>query len=63
MIKYLQEITDWSNSEVRIPNHTYIFDGSNCVGYIKEGTTTPYMFKKPSRIFSKKGRSFKEIKV
>jgi len=61
-MKYLQETTDWSNCEVRIPNHIYIFDGSSCVGYIKEGTKDKIMFSKPSRIFSKKGRTFKEVK-
>jgi len=61
-MKYLKETTDWSDAQARIPNHTYIFDGSSCVGYIKEGTTKEIMFNKPSRIFSKKGRTFKEVK-
>jgi hypothetical protein len=59
---YLKETTVW-DTEVRIPNHTYIFNKGACVGYIKEGTTEKIMFKKPSRVFSKRYRTFEEVKV
>jgi len=61
-MKYLKETTVW-DTDVRIPNHTYIFDGSSCVGYIKEGTSEKIMFKKPARGFSKRYRTFKEVKL
>lgn len=61
-MKYFREVTsDWK-CEYRVPNHTYIFDGSSCVGYIKEGTTEEIMFKSPLKQFSKTRRKFVEVK-
>lgn len=57
-LKYLQETTAWSTP---IPNHTYIFDGSSCVGYIKCGTGQVTMFSKASKQFSKTRRQFKDV--
>jgi len=62
-MKYLKEITDDWKVDYRVPSHTYIFDGSACVGYIKEGTTEKVMFNKPSRQFNKRGRKFVEVKL
>ena len=59
-MKYLKETTDWG--DLKVANHTYIFDGSMCVGYIKEGTTEKLFFNKPSKLFSKSRRTFKEVK-
>jgi hypothetical protein len=59
-VKYLKETTDWG--DLKVANHTYIFDGSMCVGYIKEGTTEKQFFNKPSKLFSKSRRTFKEVK-
>ena len=61
--QYLQETTDWSSADCKIPNHTYIFDDDKCIGYIKAGTTEEIMFSKPSTNFSKKGRKFKKVKA
>jgi hypothetical protein len=61
-MKFLKETTKY-DVEYRVPMHTYAFDGSKCVGYIPEGSTELRLFKKPSVNFSKKGRSFKEVKV
>jgi hypothetical protein len=61
-MKYLKEVTaDWK-VEYRVPLHTYIFDGSACIGYIKEGTSEKFMFNKPSAHFNKRGRKFVEVK-
>jgi hypothetical protein len=61
-MKYLKETTVYA-VDYRVPMHTYIMDGTKCVGYIKEGTDEKMMFSKPSVHFSKKGRTFKEIKL
>ena len=60
-IHYMQETTDWSGAHANIPNHTYIFDGAKCIGYIKAGTTEKHFFSKPSSGFSKSGRKFKNV--
>ena len=43
-MKYLKEITKWSESP-ETPNHTYIFnENDENVGYIKTGTTEEIYF-------------------
>ena len=60
-LKYLKETTtDWK-TDYRVPCHTYIMQGSKCVGYIKEGTTAEFMFTKGHN-FDKRGRTFEEVK-
>lgn len=58
---FLKETTKY-DVEYRVPMHTYIMMGSKCYGYIKEGTTERIMFSKPSVQFSKKGRTFVEVR-
>ena len=60
-LTYLQETTDWSEAHANIPNHTYIFDDTKCVGYIKAGTRDEIMFSKPSANFSKARRTFRNV--
>lgn len=62
-MKYLKEVTVWDKVEYNVPNHTYIFDGSKCVGYIKEGTTEKIIWDKPSKQFDKRNRKFVEISL
>jgi hypothetical protein len=57
-LKYLQETTVWSTP---IPNHTYIFHGSSCIGYIKSGSDEKIIFSKASKQFSKTRRQFKDV--
>lgn len=61
MYKYLKEVTTWDKTQYKVPNHTYIFEDSKCVGYIKAGTKEEIIFSKPSRQFSKSYRKFVEI--
>lgn len=54
----LTETTKW-DCDGNIPNHAYILDSNDkCVGYIKEGTTTPIKFSKPMA-FDRRYRKFK----
>jgi hypothetical protein len=57
-MKILQEVTEWDTDT---PNHIYLIDGVNMVGYIRSGTNVPLYFKKPIT-FHKKYRTFLELK-
>lgn len=61
-MKYLKETTKY-DVDYRVPLHTYAFENGKCVGYIPEGSNVLRTFSKPSVQFSKKGRTFKEVKV
>ena len=44
-MKYIKEITDWSDSKVAVPNHTYIVnDAGHLLGYIKTKTKEEIRF-------------------
>lgn len=60
---YLQETTDWSHLEYKVPNHVYIVDKKTkwLVGYIPNGSSVEHFFKHPMKTFSKKERNFKDI--
>lgn len=55
------EITEWSGKSV-LGNHTYLFDGSKMIAYVKRGETVPFYFKAPITI-DKRGRKFVAVKV
>lgn len=59
-MKFLKETTEW-NTPYKMPNHTYILDGTTCVGYIPDGTDIAQMFNHPLKNFDKKGRTFKVL--
>lgn len=62
-MKYLKEITDWSDSKVAVPNHTYIVnDAGHLLGYIKTKTKEEIRFKSPMKQFSKSRRKFITLK-
>jgi queuine/archaeosine tRNA-ribosyltransferase len=60
-MKYFKEITDWGSATAQ--NHTYYLndDKTKMVGYIKQGTTDLFKFKRPIRI-DLRGRKFIELK-
>jgi hypothetical protein len=63
-MRYMQETTDWSDTDYNVPNHIYILEkgrGGRLLGYIKQGTTDKIMFSKPFPFFNK-NRTFKELK-
>ena len=53
----MQEVTDWNPAY----NHTYLFDGSKAVAYIKHGEQIPIYLKQPLRI-DRARRKFIELK-
>jgi len=61
-MKYLKEITDWSEANYSVSNHTYIVNEAlHLVGYIKTGTKDEIIFKSPMKQFSKSRRKFIDI--
>jgi hypothetical protein len=57
-MKALKETTDWA-----LPSHTYVLDGTNLLGYVKQGTIDVHWFTKPIKGFDKRGRKFEEVEV
>ena len=50
-ISAYREVTDWSDSEYHVPNHTYLFDGkSNILAYAIEDTDEVIVFQKPMKV-------------
>lgn len=57
-----QEITVWDKvTEYRVPQHIYLTEGTNLVGYIPEGKKTAVMFSTPKKQWSVSRRKFREI--
>ena len=62
-IYFMKEVTELDGAWAgRVPQHTYIFNGSALIGYIKEGTSEKIIFKNPSKKFDKRGRKFLKVK-
>jgi hypothetical protein len=61
-ISAYREITDWSDSEYSVPNHTYLFDGkSNILAYEIAGTKQVIVFKTPMKVSTTR-RKFEKVK-
>lgn len=57
-----REITDWSDTEYHVPNHTYLFDGkSNILAYAIAGTNEVITFAKPLKVDTRR-RKFEKVK-
>lgn len=64
IMRYLQETTDWSDTDYDVKNHIYILENGRSgrmLGYVKQGTTEKIMFDRPF-FFNRKNRKFKELK-
>ena len=62
-ISYLKETTDWRACDHVQPQHIYIVERwtGSLLGYIKNGTTIPFYFRKPMRQWSQTRRKFDEL--
>ena len=60
-MRYRQEITEWDESDGKVPNHIYITSGSSLMGYIPVGTKTPKYFSKPPSNWSVSRRKFRDL--
>jgi hypothetical protein len=61
-ISAYKEITEWDNSEFKVPNHTYLFDGkSNILAYAKESNGEVVILKNPLKLDTRR-RKFEKIR-
>jgi len=61
-ISAYREVTDWSDSEYAVPNHTYLFDGkSNILAYVIEDNDEVIVFQKPMKVSTTR-RKFEKVK-
>lgn len=61
----IKEVTDWSDSEIDIPSHTYVLNGGGSLcGYFPGNDYTNWVeFKIPLKLFSKTRRKFVKVKI
>ena len=55
-MKYREETTVWDT-----PNHTYITEGSWLLGYVPRGSQEITMFMRPKKLWSTRGRTFRNL--
>ena len=61
-ISAYKEVTDWSQAEAKVPNHTYLFDGkSNILAYAKESNDELVILYKPLALDTRR-RKFEKVK-
>ena len=61
-ISAYKEVTDWSQSETKVPNHTYLFDGkSNILAYAKASNDELVILHKPLPLDTRR-RKFEKVK-
>ena len=61
-ISAYKEVTDWSKSETKVPNHTYLFDGkSNILAYAKASNDELVILHKPLAMDTRR-RKFEKVK-
>ena len=61
-ISAYKEVTEWDNSEFKVPNHTYLFDGkSNILAYAKASNDELVILHKPLALDTRR-RKFVKVK-
>lgn len=61
-ISAYKEVTEWDNSEFKVPNHTYLFDGkSNILAYAKASNNELVILHKPLPLDTRR-RKFEKVK-
>lgn len=61
-ISAYKEVTEWSDTEYKVPNHTYLFDGkSNILAYAKESNDELVILHKPLPMDTRR-RKFVKVK-
>ena len=61
-ISAYKEVTEWDNSEFKVPNHTYLFDGkSNILAYAKASNDELVILHKPLALDNRR-RKFEKVK-
>lgn len=61
-ISAYKEVTEWDNSEFKVPNHTYLFDGkSNILAYAKASNDELVILHKPLPLDNRR-RKFVKVK-
>lgn len=60
-VKLKQEITVWDKCEYEVPNHIYLIENRQLVGYIPVGTTKAQYFKQPKKQWATTRRKFRDI--
>lgn len=56
-----QEITEWDKCDYEVPNHIYLTEGKQLIGYIPVGTTKAQYFKEPKKQWATTRRKFREL--
>lgn len=60
-VRLKQEITVWDKCDYEVPNHIYLIEKRQLIGYIPVGTTKAQYFKQPKKQWATTRRKFRDI--